>query len=149
MRASRPLIGSQWSRTLRCCSPWCSIAGNPSLFTSHRLILSRVPRHTTILEVSSSVFATLRDIARVSPIPYIQEAATPALGIITIVQVSIFIYCKYLNFECYWPQDMNDCLEGLRRLTRDACGLVNAMIEAVSMVELPSVDVHSIAGLLW
>jgi hypothetical protein len=44
---------------------------------------------TGLLDVSLFILTVLRDAARASPVPYIQEAATVALGIVSIVQVRV------------------------------------------------------------
>lgn len=46
-----------------------------------------MPFHSAALDVSSLALITLRDVSRISPVPYLQEAATLALGIVTIIQV--------------------------------------------------------------
>ncbi|KAF9458837.1 hypothetical protein BDZ94DRAFT_64939 [Collybia nuda] len=61
------------------------------------------------LDTSNVILSTLRDVGRVTPVPYLYEAAQLTLGILSTVQA------------------MKDCDEGFERLARDSCGLVYAV----------------------
>ncbi|KAF9463387.1 hypothetical protein BDZ94DRAFT_1259231 [Collybia nuda] len=78
------------------------------------------------LDVSLLVLTTLRNVARVTPVPYLMEAADLALGILSAVQ------------------SMKDCREGFKSLASDSCGLVYAIVGAHSeaVVEPKDMDIH-------
>jgi len=44
-----------------------------------------------ILDTSDLVLTVVKDAARLAPVPYLQDAATLALGIMNIIQVSSFL----------------------------------------------------------
>lgn len=50
---------------------------------------SRKALYGLTLDVSSLVLTTLRDAARLAPVPYLMDAAELALGILDIIQVCL------------------------------------------------------------
>ena len=52
-----------------------------------------------VLDTSDLVLTVVRDAARLAPIPYLQDAAGLALGIVNLIQVSLFREkcCRHLT----------------------------------------------------
>jgi hypothetical protein len=119
------------NRSDRICRPPIIMLNRLKNRLPHKLGSVRSHKSETIglaLDTTAVLLLTLRDAAKLSPVPMVQTAAGLALSIITIIQVEFSCTVQLTNIHLTSFQGAHYNKGAFQRLADDTCNIVSAIV---------------------